>query len=314
MNIPVGGTLVPLIFLSDSTHLTNFAGDKKAWPVYMTIGNLRSSVRMKPTMHSVVLVALLPQPLKARDVPLAQKNKQKKQNRLIQQTVLDFLLQPLSNPVDSEFVALCSDDRRRSCHAVLSGWIADYPEHVFLQGCGYGLCPQCEVGRNELGQLQDTPPRQRDHCAYQRLHRTASAIEGVCDELDWENIIDDDPSDGNSSNDFGNVDAEPDRDADNSRRTSNRATARNTQVPAAPTAPPVAVNPAIYEEAQEAREELEARGMNCYSNILWRTRVVVSDLPKPDILHTMQLGMLKHLLEPLTHLLTSYDALAIRHA
>lgn len=115
MNIPVGGTLVPLIFLSDSTHLTNFAGDK-AWPVYMTIGNLRSSVRMKPMMHSVVLVALLPQPLEARDVPLAQKNKQMKQNRLIQQTVLDYLLQPLSSPADSEFVALCSDDRRRSCH------------------------------------------------------------------------------------------------------------------------------------------------------------------------------------------------------
>jgi hypothetical protein len=32
--------VVPLVFMSDATHLTNFAGDKKAWPVYMTIGNL----------------------------------------------------------------------------------------------------------------------------------------------------------------------------------------------------------------------------------------------------------------------------------
>jgi len=36
----VGDTLVPLIFMSDGTHLSNSAGNKKVWPVYMTIGNL----------------------------------------------------------------------------------------------------------------------------------------------------------------------------------------------------------------------------------------------------------------------------------
>jgi len=29
----VGDTLVPLIFMSDGTHLSNFAGDNKVWPV-----------------------------------------------------------------------------------------------------------------------------------------------------------------------------------------------------------------------------------------------------------------------------------------
>jgi hypothetical protein len=33
-------TVVSRIFMSDATHLTNFASDKKAWSVYMTIGNL----------------------------------------------------------------------------------------------------------------------------------------------------------------------------------------------------------------------------------------------------------------------------------
>jgi hypothetical protein len=54
--------------MSDATHLTNFAGDKKAWPVYMTIGNLSPSVRNRPTTQSVLLVALLPVPIKLRDV------------------------------------------------------------------------------------------------------------------------------------------------------------------------------------------------------------------------------------------------------
>ena len=38
-------------------HLANFSGDKKAWrDIYMTIGNLSATTRMKHTMHSVLLV------------------------------------------------------------------------------------------------------------------------------------------------------------------------------------------------------------------------------------------------------------------
>ena len=33
--VPSGGTVVPLLFASDKTHLTNFSGDKTAWLVYM---------------------------------------------------------------------------------------------------------------------------------------------------------------------------------------------------------------------------------------------------------------------------------------
>ncbi|KAF8246435.1 hypothetical protein K440DRAFT_510652, partial [Wilcoxina mikolae CBS 423.85] len=58
--LPVGDTLVPMIFMSDGTHLMNFCGDKKAWPIYMTIGNLSAAARMKHTIHNVLLVALLP--------------------------------------------------------------------------------------------------------------------------------------------------------------------------------------------------------------------------------------------------------------
>ncbi|PWW78849.1 hypothetical protein C7212DRAFT_156257, partial [Tuber magnatum] len=34
--------VVPIIGLSDQTHLANFLGDKKAWPVYLTIRNILS--------------------------------------------------------------------------------------------------------------------------------------------------------------------------------------------------------------------------------------------------------------------------------
>jgi hypothetical protein len=42
--LPQGATIVPLIFASDKTHLTNLSGDKQAWPLYMTIGNIRKDL------------------------------------------------------------------------------------------------------------------------------------------------------------------------------------------------------------------------------------------------------------------------------
>jgi hypothetical protein len=41
----LGDTLVPLIFMSDGTHLSNFARDKTEWPVSITVGNLSSKIR-----------------------------------------------------------------------------------------------------------------------------------------------------------------------------------------------------------------------------------------------------------------------------
>jgi len=59
MTLPVGSTLVLVLFASDATYLTNFSGDGKAWPLYMSIGNIRSSICNKPTSHAWVLVAIL---------------------------------------------------------------------------------------------------------------------------------------------------------------------------------------------------------------------------------------------------------------
>jgi len=42
------------------THLTNFSGDKKLWPVYMSIGNITSSVRNIPSMQAWIPIAFLP--------------------------------------------------------------------------------------------------------------------------------------------------------------------------------------------------------------------------------------------------------------
>lgn len=47
----MGATVAPIILASDKTQLTRFRGDKMAWPVYLTLGNIskekRREVRVK---------------------------------------------------------------------------------------------------------------------------------------------------------------------------------------------------------------------------------------------------------------------------
>jgi len=56
--------VVPHLFASDKTHLTNFSGDKAAWPVSMSIGNISKDFRQQGSKRAWVLVALLPIPQK----------------------------------------------------------------------------------------------------------------------------------------------------------------------------------------------------------------------------------------------------------
>jgi len=46
--------------MSDQTHLTNLSGDKKARPVYLTVGNLPATRRNRPRSFAVLDLALLP--------------------------------------------------------------------------------------------------------------------------------------------------------------------------------------------------------------------------------------------------------------
>jgi len=88
----LGDTLVPLIFMSDRTHLSNFAGDKKEWPVYMTTGNLSWQIRQMPSMHTVVMVALLPIPIKNRNIAQRRLDEQRQTIREVLNEVLRRVL------------------------------------------------------------------------------------------------------------------------------------------------------------------------------------------------------------------------------
>jgi hypothetical protein len=110
----VGDTLVTLILKSNGTHLSNFAGDKKQWPVYMTMGNLSSKLRQMPSMHSMVMVAFLPIAIKNYNIPQKKLVEQRHTNREVLNKVLRRELQPVifkQNPsaVSGYYTVLCAD-------------------------------------------------------------------------------------------------------------------------------------------------------------------------------------------------------------
>jgi hypothetical protein len=232
-------TQVPLIFMSDGTHLSNFAGDKKEWPVYMTIGNLSSKIRQMPLAHTVVMVALMPIPIKNRNIPQKWLDEQRQTQQEVMNEALRQVLQALilkHNPCAESgyYNVLCADGNFRRCKLVLAAWLADCPEYSDLHHLEWHVCFWCECPKNELGDYVSSykqHPRQ-DHSLYRTL------------------------SDANT------------KAAD-----------------------------------AELRSRHVHRGCSVFQHILW----IVSDLPKPDLLHTMQIGMLDPLQKRIFHFMKTHE-------
>ncbi|KAJ3926270.1 MAG: hypothetical protein NXY57DRAFT_1051450 [Lentinula lateritia] len=58
--LPDGATVAPIILASNETQLSTFSGDKKAWPLYLTVGNIEKRVRQKPTSRAWILLGYIP--------------------------------------------------------------------------------------------------------------------------------------------------------------------------------------------------------------------------------------------------------------
>ncbi|KAF7364607.1 hypothetical protein MVEN_00329900 [Mycena venus] len=58
--LPPGACITGIIISSDKTKLSQFSGDKTAWPVYLIIRNISKEIRRQPSAHATVLVGYLP--------------------------------------------------------------------------------------------------------------------------------------------------------------------------------------------------------------------------------------------------------------
>ncbi|KAL7268439.1 hypothetical protein RUND412_008941 [Rhizina undulata] len=146
--IPEGGLLIPVIIASDKTQLTVLRGDRTAWPVYLTIGNINKEKRRSSNSNGLIIIGLslkLPTGMEAAE------------NRRIFHEAIGVILEPLIKPEMAGFDVLCADGYTRCGYPRIASWMADYPEMMLLTATKLEHCPYCEAPRNKCNNLPTGP-------------------------------------------------------------------------------------------------------------------------------------------------------------
>ena len=177
-----GATIIPIIISSDKTQLTVF-GNKSAYPVYMTIGNLPKDVRRKPSRRGQILLAYLPS---SRLEHITSKTVRRRVIANLFHVCMSTILKPLIKAGIHGIKVTSGDGVERCGHPIFAVHVGDYPEQLLVTCCKNGTCPKCDIPRDEIGDSADFqhPLRNLDDVldALGEVNTSATAFSRACRE------------------------------------------------------------------------------------------------------------------------------------
>lgn len=136
------------------------------WPIYLTIGNIPSAIRAKPTYHAWIPIAFLPiGPKRVHKRPGWSVQKQEREGLEVIHNLLKFILRPISDAVRDGVTLKCGDGMKRRCFLRIAGWLGDHQENCTIHAIYNTRCPICECAIDELGDYPGNHPK-RDHQQY----------------------------------------------------------------------------------------------------------------------------------------------------
>lgn len=155
--LPEGHTLGALIISTDKTQLTQFSGSRQAYPVYITLGNIPSSLRRKPSEQACILLAYLPVEKVTRS-GLSKNEVSSRYQRLFHAAMAE-LLKPLVEAGKHGVQMASGDGRLWMVHPIIAAYVADYPEQCLVTCSKSTSCPKCQAGFDDLDSDQSFPLR-----------------------------------------------------------------------------------------------------------------------------------------------------------
>ncbi len=151
--------MAPVIIATDKTQLTQFSGNKSAYPVYLTIGNLPKAIRRQTSQNSCVLIAYLSVEKLDRSKMTELKHRSRVQG--IFHKSMKTILEPLKQ-AGAEGIRMTDSKRNiRQVHPILLCYVADYPEQCLVTCTKQETCPKCRQNTDHLGDIEFSLPRTR---------------------------------------------------------------------------------------------------------------------------------------------------------
>ncbi|KAG9076127.1 hypothetical protein FRC06_009687 [Ceratobasidium sp. 370] len=153
------GTIAALVIATDQKKLASLCSGQKAYPVYITLGNIGKDGWHQPMKCATVLLGFSPVD---RFEDVANDDERRHMKADLVHRAMETMCAPLVATSKTGVEMWCADGCLHCVFPLVAAYMADWPEQN-LQSCTTeGSCPVCTTKRKGRGELSDKPAPLQD--------------------------------------------------------------------------------------------------------------------------------------------------------